>query len=317
LARHSASSVTTELVLETREFAVLLGDIRADGQRIKGSIEQRLQLIGIENELEFLRHITLVAARTAEDQSRTTDAALLYHLAEDYDKVVQIVNDAVSLSLTTEIGDEPQRLTPLKPRQREGEQVPREMQGSLSLTAVDDPVELSRNFRNLYNSAAMYYGKINETTAANREILLHLADARRALEAGQWPIAVDVSPFLPVFNIVHSTNSPSQCIERAKVLPTDTAGNMTAIRAKAQAFNCMQPVVARTIGHIMIWAVVALANEHARLKGAEFDTPAQQNVIAQCKSAAKDVMVFAGLIRYKLPGRVWETLAQAGQELGQ
>jgi nuclear pore complex protein Nup93 len=315
--RELCHQALTELVLETREFAVLLGDIRADGQRIKGSIEQRLQLIGIENELEFLRHITLVAARTAEDQSRTTDAALLYHLAEDYDKVVQIVNDAVSLALTTELGDEPQRLTPLKPRQREGEQVPREMQGSLSLTAVDDPVELSRNFRNLYNSAAMYYGKINENTAANREILLHLADARRALEAGQWPIAVDVSSFHHIPIVEPPANHLTQYIERAKVLPTDTAGNMTAIRAKAQAFNCMQPVVARTIGHIMIWAVVALANEHARLKGAEFDTPAQQNVIAQCKSAAKDVMVFAGLIRYKLPGRVWETLAQAGQELGQ
>lgn len=315
--RELCHQALTELVLETREFAALLGDIRADGQRIKGSIEQRLQLIGIENELEFLRHITLVAARTAEDQSRTTDAALLYHLAEDYDKVVQIVNDAVSLALTTELGEEAQRLTPLKPRQREGEQVPREMQGSLSLTAVDDPVELSRNFRNLYNSAAMYYGKINENTTANREILLHLADARRALEAGQWPIAVDVSFFLHTPTLDPSTNNLSQCIERAKVLPTDTVGNMTAIRAKAQAFNCMQPVVARTIGHIMIWAVIALANEHARLKGAEFDTPAQQNVIAQCKSAAKDVMVFAGLIRYKLPGRVWEMLAQAGQELGQ
>jgi nuclear pore complex protein Nup93 len=315
--RELCHQALTELVLETREFAALLGDIRADGQRIKGSIEQRLQLIGIENELEFLRHITLVAARTAEDQSRTTDAALLYHLAEDYDKVVQIVNEAVSLALTTELGEDPQRLTPLKPRQREGEQIPREMQGSLSLTAVDDPVELSRNFRNLYNSAAMYYGKINENTAANREILLHLADARRALDAGQWPIAVDVSSLLDPFTLDLPTNNPSQCIERAKVLPTDTAGNMTAIRAKAQAFNCMQPVVARTIGHIMIWTVIALANEHARLKGAEFDTPAQQNVIAQCKSAAKDVMVFAGLIKYKLPGRVWETLAQAGQELGQ
>jgi nuclear pore complex protein Nup93 len=91
---------------------------------------------------------------------------------------------------------------------------------------------------------------------------------------------------------------------------------MTAIRAKAQAFNCMKPVVARTIGHVMVWAVIALANEHARLRDAEFETPAQQNVMAQCKSAAKDVMVFAGLIRYKLPGRVWETLAQAGQDLG-
>lgn len=204
--RELCHQALTELVLETREFAALLGDIRADGQRIKGSIEQRLQLIGIENELEFLRHITLVAARTAEDQSRTTDAALLYHLAEDYDKVVQIVNDAVSLSLTTELGDAPQRMTPLKPRQREGDPVPREMQGSLSLTAVDDPVELSRNFRNLYNSAAMYYGKINENTAANREILLHLADARRALEAGQWPIAVDVSSTPTAPNKIILTN---------------------------------------------------------------------------------------------------------------
>ena len=109
---------------------------------------------------------------------------------------------------------------------------------------------------------------------------------------------------------------PMMCTERANVLPTDTAGNMTAIRAKAQAFNTMQPVVARTIGHIMIWAVVALANEHARLKSAEFETPAQQNVMRKCKSAAQDGMVFAGLIRYKLPGRVWETVAQAGQELG-
>jgi len=31
---------------------------------------------------------------------------------------------------------------------------------------------------------------------------------------------------------------------------------------------------------------------------------------------AKDLMVFAGLIRYKLPPRVFETLAQAGQNAG-
>ena len=109
----------TEVVLETREFAQLLGDIRSDCQRIKGAVEQRLKLIGLENEQDFLKHITLVAARTAEEQSRVTDAALLFHLAEDYDKVIQIVNDAVSLALTTELGEQPARLTPLKPRTTE------------------------------------------------------------------------------------------------------------------------------------------------------------------------------------------------------
>ena len=31
---------------------------------------------------------------------------------------------------------------------------------------------------------------------------------------------------------------------------------------------------------------------------------------------AKDLMVFAGLIRYKLPPRVFETLAREGQDVG-
>lgn len=192
--RELCHQALTELVLETREFAQLLGDIRADGQRIKGAIEQRLKLIGLENEQEFLRAITTSAARVAEDNSRTTDAALLYHLAEDYDKVVTIVNDAVSIALTTELGEALQKLEPLKPRTgANGEEVPRELQGSLSLTAVDDPIELARNFRSLYGSSQMYYGTIGDLHRDSCNLLLHLSDARRAIEGAMWPTAVDVS----------------------------------------------------------------------------------------------------------------------------
>lgn len=66
----------------------------------------------------------------------------------------------------------------------------------------------------------------------------------------------------------------------------------------------------------MVWTVVACANEVARIKGADFDNPAQQELKKRTVDLARDVMLFAGLIRYKLPGRVWEMLAQAGQELG-
>lgn len=184
----------TELVLETREYAQLLGDIRADGQRIKGDIEQRLKLIGLENEQDFLRHVTLVAARTAEDNGRTTDAALLFHLAEDYDKVISIVNTAVSLALTVELGEPAQKLMPLKPRSGENaEEVPRELQGSLSLTAVDDPIQLARNFRSLYSSSQMFDSKVRATNRDCCNLLLALADARRNLEAGHWAKTIDVS----------------------------------------------------------------------------------------------------------------------------
>ncbi|KAK3117086.1 nuclear pore complex subunit [Teratosphaeriaceae sp. CCFEE 6253] len=288
-----------EVVLETREFAQLLGDVRSDGQRIKGAVEQRLKLIKLDNEKEFLKHITLVAARTAEDQSRTTDAALLFHLADDYDKVIQVVNDAVSVYLTTELGETPARLTPLKPRsqQQNGVQPQDDRLSSLSLTAIDDPVELAFSMRGLYMSNDMYVTKIDADTLEITSRLLTLATARKNLEQNKWAEAIDD-------------------ITAANLLPTNAAGNLSAIRARAQAFDQMPSVLARTIGHVMLWAVVACSNQVDKLRRAEFETGFQRDAIGRCVQMAKDIVVFAGLIRYRLPGRVWETLAQAGQDLG-
>ena len=185
----------TEVVLETREFAQLLGDIRADGQRIKGAIEQRLPLIKLNNDREFLKHITLVAARTAEEQGRTTDAALLYHLSEDYNKVLSVVNDALSLALTTELGDTPARLIPLKPRNvnSHNNQDASQQQASLSLTSIDDPIQLASDISSLYNSDAMYHSNIDRKHSDACAILLQLARARKELEAGRWALVIDVS----------------------------------------------------------------------------------------------------------------------------
>ncbi|KLU89713.1 nucleoporin NIC96 [Magnaporthiopsis poae ATCC 64411] len=72
------------LVLETREFSKLIGDIRPDGRRIRGMIEERGRLVALEDEDEFLRAISLEAARAAEESGRTTTRAA-HHLAGDYD----------------------------------------------------------------------------------------------------------------------------------------------------------------------------------------------------------------------------------------
>ncbi len=78
----------------------------------------------------------------------------------------------------------------------------------------------------------------------------------------------------------------------------------------------MPTSVGRTIGHVMVWTVIACSNEAEKIRSQEFETGARKEIVSKCVQKAKDVMVFAGLIRYKLPGRVWETLARAGQDLG-
>lgn len=47
------------------------------------------------------------------------------------------------------------------------------------------------------------------------------------------------------------------------------------------------------------------------LKGT-YDDPTRQELAAALAQKAKDLMVFAGLIRYKLPPRVFERLAREG-----
>ncbi|WPG99242.1 Nup93/Nic96-domain-containing protein [Acrodontium crateriforme] len=300
--RELCHQAITEVVLETREYASLLGDIRNDGQRIVGEIETRLRLIDIGTQEDFLRQITLVAARTADEQGRVTDAALLFHLAEDYDKVVQVINEAVSLALTADPNEQPMRLDPLKPRSVPEDQaakhLPGELQNSLSLTAIDDPFVLTHGLMQLYQGNAMYFSRIKQTQIDSCSLLMQLAGARQCIQKNQWPEAIDR-------------------VTASRILPILANGDMTAIRHLATAFNDMPTVVSRTIGHVMIWTVIACSNQVHHLRSLELQTDATPEAVRRCIVTAKDVMVFAGLIKYKLPARVWETLAKVGGDLGE
>ncbi len=182
-----------ELVLETREFARLLGDIRSDGVRLKGAIEERLEIIGLADQEDFLKTVTIQAASVADDNGRTTDAVLLYHLAEDYDNVIIIINRALSEAIAVDIGAEPVRLQPLKPRSVVQDQN-QEVQGSsLSLTSVDDPVMLAKNMMTLYNNSAMYVQKIRQVNRETCGVLLRMSDAKAAMVVRDWARAFDVS----------------------------------------------------------------------------------------------------------------------------
>ena len=183
-----------ELVLETREFAQLLGDIRSDGTRLKGAIEQRLKLLALSNTDEYLKVITIQAASVADDAGRITDAVLLYHLAEDYDNVITIIDRALSEAVAVEIGAEQLRLQPLKPRASKQQQQPDG--SSLSLTTVDDPAILARNMMSLYNASALYFSKVRPQNREACGILLRMSEAKEKVAAGQWHQAMDVSHWL-------------------------------------------------------------------------------------------------------------------------
>jgi len=181
-----------ELVLESREFSKLIGDIKPDGHRIKGIIEERGSLIALGEEQEFIKTITLQAASFADDNGRTTDAVLLYHLAGDYDTVVSIVSRALSEAISLEIGEEPIRLMPVKPRV-EGKQAESQPGSSLSLASIEDPVELAKTMMTMYERDYMFWQKIREPNRVACSVLLQMSEIKGLVEAGKWPQCLDVS----------------------------------------------------------------------------------------------------------------------------
>lgn len=194
-----------ELVLETREFSKLIGDIRPDGQRIRGAVELRGALMGLKGEDDFVHAVTLQAAAFAEENGRTTDAVLLYHLAGEYDTVVAIVTRALSDAVALEIGQDPMVLAPVKPR---AGAAAAEAGSSLSLAAIDDPVELARTMTAMYSRDAMFHRRIKEENKEACRLLLEFGVVKGLVQARQWAQCLDVCYPFPPYPYVLSPPSP-------------------------------------------------------------------------------------------------------------
>ncbi|KAL8804768.1 MAG: hypothetical protein Q9182_002360 [Xanthomendoza sp. 2 TL-2023] len=299
-----------ELVLESREFAQLLGDIYKDGTRLKGTIEQRLKLIGLSDQEMFLKTVTVQAASVANDNGRTTDAVLLYHLAEDYDNVIAIVNRALSDSLAVSLSEPEPKLSPLKPRQQQQPQNPQLQQqqqqqqdpspnSSFSLTAVTDPPTLARNMISLYDSTPLYLAKIRPQNRQTCGTLLRLSAVKSHVQTQNWAAALDT---------IAATN----------LLPLSARGSIPAIRAHAATTNQLPQEVKRALGNLLLWCIMAVGaqREVLRVGKGGFEDAGREGVREELKGVGRDLMTFAGLVRYRLERGVWEAVVRAGGDVG-
>jgi nuclear pore complex protein Nup93 len=220
-----------ELVLETREFSTLLGDVKSNGQTTPGLIQERVPLLKLQGENGLLNIITREAAKMADDNGRTNDAILLCHLAGEYDSVVSILNRALAEALSVEIGQEPLRLEPLKPRLTPAESQQQQQQrsdlnsSSLSMLATDDPVELAQQVLALYDANSLWWRKVSQVNRDTIGILFQLNKAKKVVEAGSFMEALGVSSLIPAILLLALTLMCSKSKTSASFLypPTETS----------------------------------------------------------------------------------------------
>lgn len=170
-----------ELILETKEFTILLGKINRDGTRIPGVIEERLPLMHLKNEKDFLHKITENAASRADEEGRIHDSLLLYQLSEEYNIVITIVNGMLSELLSNTDLDQP-------------------------LVTLDDnnetnPILMAKKLVSIYVENLEISQKVHTKNKETCILFLKLADARKTYHAHQWQNALaqieelDILPF--------------------------------------------------------------------------------------------------------------------------
>lgn len=84
------------------------------------------------------------------------------------------------------------RLVPVKPRV-EGQDAAAQPGSSLSLAAIDDPVELARTMMTMYERDHMFWQNIRDQNRVACSVLLQMSEIKGLVEAGRWPQCLDVS----------------------------------------------------------------------------------------------------------------------------
>ena len=320
-----------ELVLETREFAALLGDVSGDGKVVTGAIQQRAALLKLEDEEQFLRVVTMQAAGMAEEAGRVTDAVLLFHLAEQYDAVLSICNRAVSESISLELGQGPMRLEPLKPapqQQQNGTLSKKDQSASLSLTSVEDPEQLARAMAHLYEQDAMVFRQIKEQNREACQALVKISHAKRTIEQGRWSEGLEIIMTTKILPLslnpnafpIPSAQPTSTALSRVTSPPafSTSTQNLSLIRDRASLLQTLPSALAHTVPALLLMTLTALSRWREEIQSSPFSEgdATRRGMVKALGDAAKDLMVYAGLVRYKLPGRVFERLGEVIGEDG-
>jgi hypothetical protein len=100
---------------------------------------------------------------------------------------------------------------PVKARNGAAQEQQQQPGSSLSLAAIDDPVELARTMMGMYERDAMFYRRIQDVNRVACRVLLEMSGIKGLVEQEQWAQCLDVSvlcqPFFFTFTNAYCSAS--------------------------------------------------------------------------------------------------------------
>ena len=270
-----AYSVIRDLILASGQFVTLLGELRPDGSRELGYIEKYKSLLFIKSTKEFVDVIILETAKLSESRQGLVSESLfqqtvqLYHLAEQYEYVISLLNRQLSETLSSReysIGNNPSTL---------GSDFPKAM----------NILDLSEQLLVFYKSRSLMITRISPKMISNCSLLISLHRFMKQVDAGQDDAAL-------------------LSLERLDIVPLDP--DMGVVQRKVEQFRSIDESVARVVPDILVAAMKSI--EKLYVSASSTRDTSRELFLQDLRGKAKALLMFAGCVQYRIPGEVFATL---------
>ncbi|ODV87460.1 hypothetical protein CANARDRAFT_26856 [[Candida] arabinofermentans NRRL YB-2248] len=273
-----------ELVLETREFVLLLGKIDKDGTRIPGVIESRKKLLYLSNEESYLSKIAEQAAVKADEEGRPFDCILLYQLSEEFDTVISLVNRVlgeflISIDLRANIDD---------------------VINEDVIKGETNIAKLATRLMKTYNSSPKILSKVS---LKHRETCTTLLEILR--------IRKEFTSFNPDLVFI------LELIGKLNLIPCSSSIELEKIRVLSQEFSTLDESIAKNIPNLLVIEMSCIAQlffelnqsfENGALNDFGSSNVSKEDKLAQLRAMSRNCMIYTGMVQYKMPREVYTTL---------
>ncbi|KAH9444949.1 hypothetical protein MJO29_013096 [Puccinia striiformis f. sp. tritici] len=274
-----------DLAVETASREEILGDVRNDGTRIPGMIERDLSLIKLSNQRDYLETIVKQAAERAFRERRLRDAIRLFNIAEEYDRVIAVINIELGSSLF-QPGSKPV-----------SSRIDEEMDGSgagskgatVSLTASEDIVAVANNVLAHYDRTSTISSRITRKNRDTCALLLRLKTVLDLHEQGKNEQALTM-------------------LDSIDLLPT--GNDLVQIIRKSEQVKDLDDTIVKNLDVIVLSGMNILFQVFSSFKDSPYGDASRQAKMAEIKTKARAITTFAGMLRYRLSPETYSQLSR-------
>ncbi len=273
------------LVLESRQYFELLGDVRTDGSKTPGLIEKYAALINLPDQQSYLNSIVRAAASTSQAAHRTKDAILLYNLAEEYDTVIGVLNKELGATLM----DPASAGRPDAYLGASGAQAgaTSHLQPGASFAAAEDLSSLAYEILASYEKQNHIVRRISVRNKETCKTLLELKKCVGAFASGDLEQAL-------------------HAIESLDLIPLK--GEIMFITRKAEEFKDVDPSIASNLSDILLMTMRIISKMHANLRSSLFGDSSRQKTMADLRNKARALLTYAGQLRFRMSNETYSQL---------